>query len=83
MATTIGQYAPVFFLGEAPSMTEKPGRPQSTGSQRVGHDQRYPAGIVASGSSASVTVERESGAATWLMGTLAAPSVQGQVPPPP
>ena len=39
MATSIGQYAPVFLPGEPPSLTEKPGRPQSTGSQRVGHDQ--------------------------------------------
>ena len=36
MATSTGQYAPV--PGETP-LTEKPGRPQSTGSQRVEHDQ--------------------------------------------
>ena len=36
-ATNIGQYAPVFLPGEPP-LTEKPGRPQSTGPQRVGHD---------------------------------------------
>ena len=29
MATGIGQYAPVFLPGESPSLTEKPGRPQS------------------------------------------------------
>ena len=45
MATSIGQYAPVFLSGETPSLTEKPGRPQSTGSQRVGHDQSDPACI--------------------------------------
>ena len=39
MATSIGQYAPVFLPGEPCSLTEKPGRPQSTGSQRVGHYQ--------------------------------------------
>ena len=39
MATSIGQYAPVFLLGELSSLTDKPGRPQPTGSQRVGHDQ--------------------------------------------
>ena len=33
MATSIGQYTPVFLPGEPPSLTEKPGRPQSTGSQ--------------------------------------------------
>ena len=38
MATSIGQWSPVFLLGKAPSLTEKPGRPQSTGSQRVKHD---------------------------------------------
>ena len=38
MATSIGQYAPVFLPGEPPSLTEKPGRPQSTESQRVGQD---------------------------------------------
>ena len=38
METSIGQYAPVFFPGEPPSLTEKPGRPQSTGLQRVGQD---------------------------------------------
>ena len=33
MATSIVLYAPVFLPGELPSLTEKPGRPQSTGSQ--------------------------------------------------
>ena len=37
MATSIGQYTPVFLPGEIPSQTEKPGRPQSTGLQRVRH----------------------------------------------
>ena len=47
MATSLGQYAPVFLPGEHPSLTEKPDRPQSTGSQRVGHDQSDPAHIKA------------------------------------
>ena len=34
------------------------------------------------GSSASVRVEREGGAAVWLAGTLAAPRVQGHGLPP-
>jgi len=38
MATSIGQHAPVFLPGEPPSLTEKPGRPQSTESQRSRHD---------------------------------------------
>ena len=35
MATSTGQYTTVFLPGEPPSITEKPGRPQSTGLQRV------------------------------------------------
>ena len=47
MATCIGLYAPVIFPGEPPSLTEKPGRPQSTGLQSPGHDRRDPACIEA------------------------------------
>ena len=36
----------------------------------------------ACGSSAAVRVEREGGAAAWLVGTLAAPSLQGHGLPP-
>ena len=39
MATSIGQLVSVFFPGEPPSLTEKPGRPRSAGWQRVGHYQ--------------------------------------------
>ena len=42
MATSIGQYAPVFLPGDH-HLREKPGRPQSTGPQRVGHDRSSPA----------------------------------------
>ena len=42
MATSIGQYVPVFLPGKPPSLTEKPGRPPSTGSQRVEHDGSDP-----------------------------------------
>ena len=45
MATSIGPYIPVFLPGEPPSLTEKPGRPQCTGSQRVGHYRMDPACI--------------------------------------
>jgi len=38
---SIGQYSSVFLPGE-PSLTEKPGRPQSTRPQKVGHDQINP-----------------------------------------
>ena len=81
MATSIGQYAPVFLSGEPLSLTETPGRPQSIGSQRAGHYRSDSACIDARllpcGSSAPVRVECESGASVWLAGTLAAPSVQG------
>ena len=88
MATSIGQYTPVFLSGEPLSLTEKPGRPQSIGSQRVGHDQSNPECIdarlfFACGSSAPVRVECEGGTAAWLAGTLMAPSVQGHGLPPP
>ena len=33
MASSVGQYAPVFLPGEPCSLSEKPGRPQSTGLQ--------------------------------------------------
>ena len=45
MATSICQYTPVFLPGETRSLIEKPGRPPSTGSQRVGHCQSDPARI--------------------------------------
>ena len=37
MATGIGQYIPVFLPGELPSLIERPGRSQATGSQGVEH----------------------------------------------
>ena len=75
MATSIGQYTPVFLPGEHPSLTKKPGRPQSTELQRVRHDRNDPACIdtrhfFACGSSAPVRVEHEGGPAAWLVGTL-------------
>ena len=83
----ICQYAPVFLPGEPPSLTEKPGSPQSTGSQRVGHDQSNPVCIDASffacDSSAPVRVERKGGTAAWFAGTLVAPGVQGHGLPQP
>ena len=48
MATSVDRYAPVFMPGDNPfpcPPTEKPGRPQSTGSQRVEHNQSAPACI--------------------------------------
>ena len=68
--------------------TEKPGRPQSTGSQRVGHNQSDPActdaGLfLACGNSTPVRIEHEGGAAAQLGGTQVAPSVQGHGLPQP
>ena len=81
METSTGQYTPVFFGEESASLTEKPGRPQSTGMQRVGHDQNNPEGIearfFACGSSAPVRVGHEGGAAAWLAGVLEVPGTQG------
>ena len=86
MAASIGQYTPVFSPGESQSLTEKPGRPQSAGSQRVGHyrsncEHRRKI-FFACGGSALVRVEREGSAAVWLR-ALAVPSVQGHRLPPP
>ena len=62
--------------------TEEPDGLQSMGSQGIGHNHSEPACInarlfFACGSSVPVRVEREGGAAAWLVGTLAALSVQG------
>ena len=87
MTTSIGQYAPVFLPGETLSLTENPGKPQSTGLQGVRCDQIDPEHInirlfFACGSSAPVRVEHGGGTATWLAGTLVVPSVQGHGLPP-
>ena len=76
MAMSIGQCAPVFLPREPPSLTENPGRPQSTRPQRVGQDRSNPECIdarlfIACGSSAPVRAECEGGTAAQLAGTLA------------
>ena len=68
-STSMGQYAPVFLPVEAPSATEKPGRPQSTVSQRSGsyrsnHVHTDIGLVLACGSSAPVRVGHEGGAAS-------------------
>ena len=69
------------ILGWRTPLTEKPGRPQSTGLQRVGHDLSDPARIDARlfclWQLCPMRVEHEGGAAAWLAGTLVATSVQG------
>ena len=86
MATSIGQYALVFLPGEPSSLTEKPGRPQSIGSQSRTRLKRPSVhrhkSFFACGSSAPVRVEREGHTAAWLAGTLAVPSVQRHGLPP-
>ena len=78
MATSVGQYVPVFLPGEPPSLTEKPGRPQS----RIAKSRTRPKrpcmrrGRTHWGSSAPARAEHEGGAAAWPAGTLVA-SVQG------
>ena len=79
IATSIVQYTRYSCVEN--TLIEKPGRPQSTGSQRVGHDQRDPVCIdrlfFACDSSAPVKVVHEGGSAAWVAGTMVAPSVQG------
>ena len=82
MAARIAQYTPVFLPGESSFLEREPGRPQSIGSQRSGHDRSDPGCIdtklfFACGSSALVRVEHEGGTAAWLAGTLVVPSVLG------
>ena len=81
LANTV-QYGPVFLPGESPSLTGKPGRPWSTGLQSW-TGLKLPCAyrskmFFACGSSAPVRAEREDSTASWLVGTLGAPSVQGQ-----
>ena len=85
MATSIGQYAPVFLPGEPVYLTEKPGRPQSTGSQswtllKQPCAQRHKLPF-AGHSYAPGRVEHEGGAVAWLIGTHMAPGVQGHGQP--
>ena len=72
MATRIDQYTAVCLPGELPSLTEKPGRPQSTGSQSQ-TQAKWPCmhrheTFFACGSSAPVRVEGEGGPALGLRG---------------
>ena len=87
MATSIGQYAPAFLPGELHFLTEAwqatVYRVAKSSTQREAalgaQTQDF---FFACGSSAPVRVEYEDGAAAWLVGTLAAPSVQGHGLPP-
>ena len=81
MTTSIGQYVPVFLPGEPLPDREawqatvyRIAKSQTLPKQPCVHRSKT---VFACGSFAPVRVECESGAATWLVGTLVAPSVQG------
>ena len=77
MATSIGQCAPVFLPGEPPSLAGHSLQGcKDSDTTEVPWAHRHKS-FFACGCSAPVSVEREGGAAAWLEGTLAAPSVQG------
>ena len=85
MATSIGQYTPVFLPREFLALTEKSGRPHSIGSQSdtpkatLCIDTRL---FFACGSSAPVRVEGKGSVVAWVMGALEVPNVQGHGLPP-
>ena len=80
MATSRGHTLQYSCL-ENPSLTDKPGRPQSTGAQRVRHYRGDPVltgvRLFACGSSTPVRVENEGHAAAQLAGTLMTLNMQG------
>ena len=88
MATSIGQYAPVFLPGEHPLPDREAW--QAT-VYRVAKSWTLPMRpcvhrrktLFACGSSTPVRIEHEGGTAAWLAGTLAAPVVQGHKLPVP
>ena len=86
MATSIGQYTSVFLPGEPP-LWQRSLAGHSLQGCKESDDRSDPACIdarfyFACGSSAPVRVKCEGGLAAWLVGILAAPSVQRQGLPP-
>ena len=81
MATSIGQYAPVFLPGEPPDREAWQGTVYRDTTKETLHAQTED--FFACGSSAPVRVDCKGGAAAWLVGTLAAPSVWEHGLPPP
>ena len=85
MATSIGQYAPVFLPGEPRSLTEKEAtvyrvtKSWTLLKRPCVHRRKS---FFACGSSAPVRVACEGGTAAWLARTLEVPSVQGHGLPP-
>ena len=80
MATSIGQYAPVFLPGEPPSLTEKPGRPHLQGCKELDTTKACVhrcKTFSACSSSDPVRVEREGGTAAWLVGILGSTKCAG------
>ena len=86
MAACIDQHAPVFLPREPCLLTEKTGRPQSTRAPGGGHYKSEPVHRHKAFFCPWQLCPSESwgwgGAAAWLAGALAAPSVQGHGPPP-
>ena len=86
MATSTGQYAPVFLPGDPPdreawqATVYRVAKSWTRLKRPCAHRRKT---IFACGSSAPVRVEHECGTAAWLAGTLAAPSGQGHGLPPP
>ena len=84
MATSIGQYTPVFLPGETRWQRSLAGH--SLQGRKESDTTKAPCmhrckTFFACGSSAPVRVEYEGGAAAWLAGTLVVPIVQNHKPP--
>ena len=87
MATSIGQYTPVFLPGEALLGQRRlaghslQGRKEARTKVTLSTETQdfFFFFFFAGGSSAVVRAEHESAEIAWLVGTLVAPSVQGQI----
>ena len=82
MATSTGQYIPVFLPGEPSWQASLQGHKELDTTEVTLHAQTQDCFLPVTGS-APVRIEHEDGAAAWLVGTLAAQSVQGHGLPPP
>ena len=80
MATSIGQYTPVFLPGEPACQRSLVGH-NLQGCKELDRTEvtlcAQMQDFFACGSSAPVRIEHEGGTDAWLAGTLVAPSVQG------
>ena len=83
METSIGQYTPIFLPGEPHLPDREAWQATVYRVTRIRTLLKRPCvhrckTFFACGSSDSVRVEHEGGTAAWLVGTLVAPSVQGE-----